>query len=189
MNHSNASRPAPRANTGSALKNFISDSGMALLRLERRFDPFVRPAFDALLRDPLARLTTALINSRRPNEGLGIAEEKLLPGEEAFVDSIIRSFNQQMRDLWKPGGFERGGNTKTQGIVRAEFIVHDDIPAHMKRGIYAEARRFNAWVRFSGPGPYITPDIEDVGFMSIGIKLMGVPGPKLRPTRRCRSRA
>ena len=36
-----------------------------------------------------------------------------------------------------------------------------------------------AWVRFSGPGPYITPDIEDVGFMSISIKLMGVPGPKL----------
>ena len=179
MSNSNVSRPAPRANTGSALKNFISDSGMAVLRLERRFDPFVRPAFDALLRDPLARLTTALINSRRPNEGLAIAEERLLPGEEEFVDSIVRSFTQQMRDLWKPGGFERGGNTKTQGIVRAEFIVHDDIPAHMKRGIYAKAQRFNAWVRFSGPGPYITPDIEDVGFMSISIKLMGVPGPKL----------
>jgi len=179
MSNSNVSRPAPRANTGSALKNFISDSGMALLRLERRFDPFVRPAFDALLRDPLVRLTTALINSRRPNEGLAIAEECLLPGEEAFVDSIVRSFTQQMRDLWKPGGFERGGNTKTQGIVRAEFIVHDDIPVHMKRGIYAKAQRFPAWVRFSGPGPYITPDIEDVGFMSISIKLMGVPGPKL----------
>lgn len=179
MTNSNASRPAPRANTGSALKNFISDSGMALLQLERRFDPFVRPAFDALLRDPLARLTTALINSRRPNEGLAIAEEKLLPGEEQFVDSIVRSFTQQMHDLWKPGGFERGGNTKTQGIVRGEFIVHDDIPAQMKRGIYARPQRFRAWVRFSGPGPYITPDIEDVGFMSISIKLMGVPGPKL----------
>lgn len=179
MSNSNVSRPAPRANTGSALKNFISDSAMVLLRLERRFDPFVRPAFDALLRDPLARLTTALINSRRPNEGLAIAEECLLPGEEAFVDSIVRSFTQQMRDLWKPGGFERGGNTKTQGIVRAEFIVHDDIPVHMKRGIYAKAQHFPAWVRFSGPGPYITPDIEDVGFMSISIKLMGVPGPKL----------
>jgi hypothetical protein len=34
-------------------------------------------------------------------------------------------------------------------------------------------------VRFSGPGPYITPDIDDVGFMSISIKLLGVPGPKL----------
>jgi prolyl oligopeptidase len=26
-----------------------------------------------------------------------------------------------MRLLWKPGGFERGGNTKTHGIVRGEF--------------------------------------------------------------------
>jgi hypothetical protein len=177
--NSNASRPAPKANTGSALRNFISDSGMALLRLERRIDPFVRPAFDAVLRDPLARFTTALINSRRPNQGLKIAEERLMPDEEDFTDSIVRSFHTQMSDLWKPGGFERGGNTKTQGIVRGEFTVHDDIPEHMKRGIYAKPQTFRAWVRFSGPGPYITPDIDDVGFMSISIKLLDVPGPKL----------
>jgi hypothetical protein len=176
---SNVSRPAPRANTGSLLKNVISDSGMALLRLERRFDPFLRPAFDAVLRDPLARLTTALINSRRPDEGLAIAEEKLMVDEESFTDSIVRSFTRQMGDLWKPGGFERGGNTKTQGIVRGEFSVHEDIPERMKRGIYARPQTFRAWVRFSGPGPYITPDIDDVGFMSISIKLLGVPGPKL----------
>jgi len=179
MTNSNVSRPAPRANTGNALKNFISDTGLALLRLERRFDPFVRPAFDALLRDPLARWTTALINSRRVNEGLALAEERLLPDEERFTDSIVQSFTTQMRDLWKPGGFERGGNTKTQGIVRGEFIVHEDIPEHMKRGIYVKPQTFRAWVRFSGPGPYITPDIDDVGFMSISIKLLGVPGPKL----------
>ncbi|MDL9997683.1 catalase family protein [Variovorax sp. J22P240] len=177
--NSNASRPTPRANTGSVLRNFISDSGMAFIRLERRFDPFFRPAFDAFLRDPLARLTTAMINSRRSNEGLRIAEEKLMPDEDSFTDSIVKSFTRQMSDLWKPGGFERGGNTKTQGIVRGEFIVHDDIPEHMKRGIYAKHQTFPAWVRFSGPGPYITPDIDDVGFMSISIKLMGVPGPKL----------
>jgi hypothetical protein len=161
------------------VRNFISDTGMAFIRLERRFDPFVRPAFDAFLRDPLARLTTAMINSRRPNEGLRIAEERLMPDEESFTDSIVKSFTRQMSDLWKPGGFERGGNTKTQGILRGEFIVHEDIPEHMKRGIYAKHQIFPAWVRFSGPGPYITPDIDDVGFMSISIKLMGVPGPKL----------
>ena len=48
-----------------------------------------------------------------------------------------------------------------------------------RHGIYAQPRTYRAWVRFSGPGPYITPDIDDVGFMSISIKLMGVPGPKL----------
>ncbi|MEO6320533.1 MAG: hypothetical protein ABIR56_07640 [Polaromonas sp.] len=177
--NSNTSRPVPRANTGSAVKNWLSDTLLALTQLERRFDPFVRPAFDAVLRDPLTRLTTALINARRPNEGLKLAEEKLLPGEEEFVDSIIASFNQQMRALWKPGGFERGGNTKTQGIVRAEFIVHDGLPPALRHGIYAQPRSYPAWVRFSGPGPYVTPDIDDVGFMSISVKLMDVPGPKL----------
>ena len=177
--NSNTSRPAPRANTGSALKNWLSDTLLALIQLERRFDPFVRPAFDAVLRDPLTRLTTALINARRPDEGLHLAEERLLPGEKEFVDSIIASFNQQMRALWKPGGFERGGNTKTQGIVRAEFIVHDDLPPALRHGIYAQPRSYPAWVRFSGPGPYVTPDIDDVGFMSISVKLMDVPGPKL----------
>jgi len=179
VSNSNVSRPMPRANTGSVLLNWLSDTSTFLLHLERRFDPFFRPAFDALLRDRLTALTTDLINKRRQNEGLKIGEEKLLPDEEIFLDSIISSFDKQMRKLWKPGGFERGGNTKTHGIVRGEFIVHNNLPKELRHGIYADSRTYRAWVRFSGPGPYITPDIDDVGFMSISIKLMGVPGPKL----------
>jgi hypothetical protein len=175
----NPDRALPKANTGSALLNWLCDTSTALVHLERRFDPFLRPAFDAVLRDPIASLLTSLMNSRRPNEGLEIAEEKLLPDEEAYLDAIVDSFEKQMRLLWKPGAFERGGNTKTHGIVRGEFIVHDGLPAKLRHGIYAEPRTYRAWVRFSGPGPYITPDIDDVGFMSISIKLMGVPGPKL----------
>ncbi len=32
----------------------------SLLHLERRFDPFFRPAFDATLRDPIARFVTRI---------------------------------------------------------------------------------------------------------------------------------
>ena len=176
---SNPDRPIPPANTGSALLNWLADGSMALVHLERRFDPFFRPAFDALFQDPLSKLVTALINWRRPNEGLKIAEERAIPGEELYLDSIISSFDKQMRSLWQPGRFERGGNTKTHGIVRAEFVVHDNLPSELRHGIYVEPRSYRAWVRFSGPGPYITPDIDDIGFMSMSIKLMGVPGPKL----------
>jgi len=175
----NPDRPIPKPNTGSALLNSLAALSTFLLHVERRFDPLLRPAFDAFLRDATARLVTALINRARPNEGLKIAEEKLLPDEEAFLDSIVNSFQEQLKLLWKPGLFERGGNTKTHGIVRGEFIVHNDLPENLRRGIYAQPRTYKAWVRFSGPGPYITPDIDDVGFMSISIKLMGVPGPKL----------
>ena len=58
---SNVSRPVPRADTGSVVKDFIANTSLRLLQFERRFDPFVRPAFDAVLRDPVARLTTALM--------------------------------------------------------------------------------------------------------------------------------
>jgi hypothetical protein len=176
---SNKSRPVPPANTGTVFLNLISNVSLKALQFERRFDPWLRPAFDVILRDPTARLVTALINRRRRNENLKIAEERPIPGEEEFVDSIITTFREQMSGLWKPGGFERGGNTKTHGIVRAEFIVHDGLQPQFRHGIFAEPRTYRAWVRFSGPGPYITPDIDDVGFMSISVKLMGVPGPKL----------
>jgi hypothetical protein len=159
--------------------NVISNVSLRLFQLERRIDPFVRPVFDRLFRERLTRFFNGLINKRRKDEGLGLAEERIQPDEEVHLQSIIDSFSAQMRRLWETGDFQRGGNTKTHGIVRGEFIVRDDLPEHMRRGIYAEPRTYRAWVRFSGPGPYITADIDDVGFMSISIKLMGVSGPKL----------
>ena len=169
----------PRANTGNWLLDQISDASIAFVHLERRFDPFFRPLFDALFREALTLAATALINLGRRNDGLKIAEEHPEPDEEAHLNDIITTMGKQMEGLWKRGDYQRGGNTKTHGIVRGEFIIREDIPANMKRGIYATPRTFPAWVRFSGPGPYITPDIDDVGFMSMSIKLMDVPGPKL----------
>ena len=181
---SNTSRPVPPANTGSAVLDWISNTSLRLVQLQRRIDPWMRPPFDAVLRDPVATLTTALINWQRQNEGLKIAEERVPPDEETSLQSIIDTFQEQMRGLWKPGGFERGGNTKTHGIVRAEFIVHEGLPPQFRHGVFAQPKTYRAWVRFSGPGPYVTPDIDDVGFMSISIKLMGVPGPKLMDEER-----
>ena len=61
--NSNVSRPMPRANTGSAFLNFVSNTFMFLLQFERRFDHWLRPPFDAVLRDPVARLVTCVDQS------------------------------------------------------------------------------------------------------------------------------
>lgn len=150
-----------------------------LLKIERRFDPFFRPAFDAIFQEPLARMIQYLINRRRTDEHLLIAEEKELPGEQACIESIIADMAAYMRNHYRPGTFERGGNTKTHGVVRAEFIVQSNLPEKLRKGIFAQPKSYKAWVRFGGPGPALPPDIDDVGVLSIGIKLMGVPGPKL----------
>jgi hypothetical protein len=149
------------------------------LHVERRLEPFFRPALNYVFREPAAKLLQALINWRRTDEGLQFAAERALPGEEAALDSIITTMSEYSRRHYQPGGYLRTGNTKTHGIVRAEFVVGDDLPEHMRKGVFAEPKAFRAWVRFSGPGPDTPPDIEDVGFVSCAIKLMGVDGPKL----------
>ena len=138
------------------LKRF-HDAAIEIMKLERRVDPFFRPALDAILREPLAALAQALINLRRPNDGLRLAEEKPLPGEEAFLDSIIADMAAYMRQHYASGEFQRAGNTKTHGIVRGDFIVRDDVPLEWRRGVLAEPRTFRAWVRFAGPGPASPP--------------------------------
>jgi hypothetical protein len=53
------------------------------------------------------------------------------------------------------------------------------MPVDLRQGLFAETRTYPALVRFSGPGPYAPPDIEDLGQCSVAIKVMDVPGPKL----------
>lgn len=149
------------------------------MHVERRLEPFFRPAFNRVFREPLAGFIQYLINRRRPNEGLGLAEERIAPDEEASLDSVIESFGGYIRRTYRPGTAERGGNTKTHGVVRATVTIRDDLPEHMRRGIFAVPRTFPAYVRYSGPGPNLPTDIEDVGFVSMALKIMDVPGPKL----------
>lgn len=169
----------PPADTGNPLLDWVSNTLLALVQAERRVDPFVRPWFDALFRERLSEWVADLKNKQRTDDGLRLAEEREQPDEEAHLQEIIDAFNAQMRRLWNPGYFERGGNTKTHGIVLADVTIRNDVPGHMRHGIFAEPRTFKAWVRYSGPGPVWSADIEDIGFLSMAIKLMGVPGPKL----------
>ena len=157
---------------------------VALMHLERRLEPWFRPQWNRLFREPCARFIQFLINLRRRNEGLQLAEERVTADEQQSLDAIIDLMADQMRGHFKPGAYERGGNTKTHGILRATVSIRGDLPAHCRRGIFAEPRSFPAYVRFSGPGPDVPADIDDVGFASMAVKLMDVPGPKLMDEER-----
>jgi hypothetical protein len=149
------------------------------LHLERRFEPFFRPALNWLLRYPSVAVIQFFYNLGRKNEGLKIAEERIDPDEEQSLQSMIHSMREHLVQDFPPGKMERAGNTKTHGLMKGTFTIHDNLPPNLRKGIFAEPRTYKCYVRFSGPGPHVEPDIDDVGFISIGVKLMGVPGPKL----------
>ena len=149
-----------------SIHNFL----IQLLRIERRLEPWFRPQWDFLFREPGSRFIQFLINRRRKNEGLKLAEERFDPDEEESLNKIIDQMMDQMRGRFKPSGYERGGNTKTHGIVRATVTIRDDLPEHCRKGIFATPGTYPAYVRYSGPGPNVPADINDAGFMRMAVK-------------------
>jgi hypothetical protein len=162
----------------------LSDLFVWLWRLERRFEFLYRRPFDRWLTPPLFAFFQALQNALRRNEHLQLAEERMLPDEESYTRDIIDELTKFTRENWLPGSAQRFGNTKTFGVLRGEFTILPDLPDNLARGVFAEARTYPAWVRFSGPGPYAPPDLEDLGQCSVAIKLMGVEGPKFMEDER-----
>jgi len=162
----------------------LNDLGTSLWQLERRTEFLWRRHFDRLVRPPLFELAQAVLNATRRDEGLALAEERHLPDEDRLTREITDEIAAFIRETWLPGAAQRFGNTKTFGVVRAVFTVCPDLPARLRQGVLAKPTSYRAWVRFSGPGPYTPPDMEDYGQCSVGIKLMGVPGPKLMDDER-----
>ena len=145
----------------------VHDALVSVLHIERRLEPYFRPGLNAIAREPAAALLQYLINRKRTDEGLQLAEERPDPKEEEHLQSIIDTMAEYMRRHYQPGTYQRAGNTKTHGVVRGTFTVGADVPAHMRRGVFAEPRSYPAWIRFSGPGPDSPRDIDDVGFVSM----------------------
>lgn len=161
------------------LRRLIHKGLEAGLHIERRLEPFFRRPVNALTREPTAHFIQYLKNRSRPDLGLGLAEEKIFDWEEEALQKIIDEMRDQMNSHFQPGAYERGGNTKTHALVRAEVTVNADLPDNMRKGVFAIERTYPAYVRFAGPGPDVPEDIRDVGFGSMSVKLMDVPGPKL----------
>jgi len=152
-----------------------------LIPLLRRLDPYYRDHFDQWLRPPIQDLAQWLIRRRLKDEGLGIADEKISPEEQVLTQEITKAMNRFLVKEYSGTDkvAERAGNTKTYGLIKGRFLIHENLPKRLQAGIFRSGRSYPAYIRFAGPGPRVVPDIEDNGILSIGIKLMEVPGLKL----------
>ena len=154
----------------------FNDFVLSLVTLEHRFDPYFRDAFNAVFQRPIVAVTQLLLRTVRKNRETRLCEEIPVPGEETITAGIKDAMAQYTKREYAGRIAERAGNTKTYGVVRAEFQVLENIPAAYKHGVFAQPKTYPAWIRFGGPGPASPPDIADSGILSIVIKLRGVPG-------------
>lgn len=145
----------------------------------RRLNPVYHDTFDKLFRKSISAVTQFLINIWRKNEKLGIAEEKHLPNEKEITTQITKQMTAFLAKHYQNSIAERAGNTKTYGLLKAQFEILPLQEERLKKGIFKNSTTYPAWVRFAGPGPLVTPDIKNNGILSIGVKLMGIDGKKL----------
>jgi len=102
-----------------------------------------------------------------------IAGEIVPPGEADAIGVITQVIETQIRDSAKTGLARRDAHAKADGVVRAEFHVLDDLPPHLRVGVFAEPRTYDAWIRFSNSSGTPQPDGKLDG-RGMAIKLMDV---------------
>ncbi len=163
------------------LPQLLHQGATLAMGVVRRLDPYYRDQFDLYLRPPLQAVTQAVIRARLRDDGLELAQE-LIRNDEVEVtkdiaDTMNRFLIKQYRNTGKTA--ERAGNTKTYGLLKANFEIASNLPKELRLGLFKSQKSYPAYVRLAGPGPLVTPDIRNNGILSMGIKVMGVPGTKL----------
>ncbi|TCS38692.1 catalase [Paucimonas lemoignei] len=107
-----------------------------------------------------------------------LTAEHIPPGEVDRIHDLAARLQAKIIRENTDGVMRRDAHPKMHGVVKAEFIIEPDLPSELRVGLFAEARTYQAWIRFSNQSPGRGPDIgRDIRGMAI--KLMGVPGEKL----------
>ena len=102
-------------------------------------------------------------------------QERVTAFEQSYTDDLLHRLKTQLINEHPDGLMPRDAHPKMHGLVQAEFIVHADIPAALKAGVFEQARTYAAWVRFSNASGMAQPDAKrDIRGMAI--KLVGVAG-------------
>lgn len=107
-------------------------------------------------------------------------KESIPPNEAAVFEGLATELGALQKRLSEKQGMRRALHAKPNVVARAHFEVAADVPADLRVGPFASPAKFDAVVRFSNGGPVVREDRRpDV--RGIGVKLIGVPGPKLIP--------
>ncbi|HTQ08025.1 MAG TPA: Dyp-type peroxidase [Polyangiaceae bacterium] len=123
---------------------------------------------------PAVRLLAGAVCGESP----AVALERVPDDEQLYIDSLIDTLRDKMRRDYAGKLTLRDAHPKMHGCVRATLRVEPDLPPELRVGVFAQPKRYPAWVRFSNAsGTVASDDKKDV--RGIAIKLVGVPGAKL----------
>lgn len=103
-----------------------------------------------------------------------------MPAKQQTIDELVARMIEGIEAVTlaekKDGVIPRFNQAKTIACLRAEFRVHDDIPARLRHGLFAQAASYPALLRFASASKR---DDSQKDIRGLSIRVMNVPGPVL----------
>ncbi|SFE11823.1 catalase family protein [Nitrosomonas sp. Nm166] len=100
------------------------------------------------------------------------SDELVLENEALAIQQISQLVEESIRSDAKQGFAHRNAHAKTHGCVKAQFHVLP-LPDEMRVGIFAQAREYPVWIRYSNGSEKIQDDSVGDG-RGMAIKLMDI---------------
>lgn len=103
--------------------------------------------------------------------------EAVEPGEGEIIQKLIDVMLKGMA-LTRPkhGRSVRPAHAKAHGLVKGELRVMDDLPPHLRQGLFAEARAYPVVARLSHVPGDLDDDRKVSGPRGLALKVLGVEG-------------
>lgn len=96
---------------------------------------------------------------------------------EELTNNIIKILKDKLKKDYDKGSFKRDAHAKCIGLLKAKFVVDDNIPKKYQVGIFEPKKEYPALIRISNSNPKILSD-KFKDFRGFSIKLLGVEGEK-----------
>jgi hypothetical protein len=99
--------------------------------------------------------------------------------ETQTMQGLIDQMTRIQNVTYKDGGHAlRGVHAKSQGLIEAQLVVVDGLPAHLAQGLFARAGSYPVVMRFSAvPGDVLDDAVSTP--RGLAVKVIGVDGPRL----------
>lgn len=97
--------------------------------------------------------------------------------DSAMTREMIDILRDSMTKSNKAGKTKRGAHAKCHGLLKADFVVLENIPKELKVGIFSTPKVYPALIRLSNASASVQSDKKS-DFRGFAVKLLGVEGDR-----------
>ncbi|MBD1373638.1 catalase family protein [Hazenella sp. IB182357] len=97
--------------------------------------------------------------------------------EAHYIKQMQQLLQEKMKKTYPSGQTKRDAHPKHLALLKASFVIADQIPDKLRVGILREQKTYPAWVRISNSSGQIQSDTKK-DFRGMAIKLYDVEGEK-----------